>query len=102
RFAVASLVAFTAVGVALAFLVSDQLRTRQEEAAKYQAVFATNSILRYELAPRDLAAPVDPRSPRYRTLSDLIGARLLIAPVVRVKIWRSHGTMFFSDEPRPL
>jgi signal transduction histidine kinase len=100
RFALASLVAFVTIGLVLAYLVSHQLRGRQEEAAKFHAVFVTDSILRYELTPQDVAAPIDPASTRYQQLLSSVRARLLQPPVVRIKIWRADGTIVFSDEPR--
>jgi signal transduction histidine kinase len=100
RFGLASLVAFVTVGVVLAFLVSNQLRGRQEQAAKDHAVFVTDSFLRYELTAGDVSGPIDTTSRRYLELLSLIRSRLLQPPVVRVKIWRSDGTIVFSDEPR--
>jgi signal transduction histidine kinase len=100
RFALGSLVAFVAIAGVLAHLVSDQLRGRQEQAAKFHAVFITDSILRYELTPADVLAPIDPSSARYEELLSLVRSRLLQSPVVRLKIWRADGTVVFSDEPR--
>jgi signal transduction histidine kinase len=100
RFGLASLVAFVTVGFVLAFLVSSQLRGRQEQAAKDHAVFVTDSFLRYELTAQDVAGPIDPSGRRFLELASLIRSRLLQPPVVRVKIWRSDGTIVFSDESR--
>jgi signal transduction histidine kinase len=100
RFGLASLVAFVTIGFVLAFLVSSQLRGRQEEAAKDHAVFVTDSFLRYELTAQDVSGPIAPSGRRYLELASLIRSRLLQPPVVRVKIWRSDGTIVFSDESR--
>src|SRR5438034_2896079 len=100
RIALGSLVAFVAIGTVLAFLVSDQLRKRQEQAATYHAIFAADSILRYELTPQDLAEPVGVHTARFLELRYFVRARLLRPPVVRMKIWRKDGTVLFSDEPR--
>jgi signal transduction histidine kinase len=100
RFAVASLTAFVTVGVVLAGMVSHQIRTRQELAATSHAQFVTGSILSFELTAQDVAGPIDPTSSRYRELRKVVVDRLLVRPVVRVKIWRADGTIIFSDEPR--
>ena len=49
RFALASLVAFVAIGVALSVVLSGQVVDQQEQAARSHAEFVTNSILRYHL-----------------------------------------------------
>jgi signal transduction histidine kinase len=100
RFAVASLFAFVTIGVVLAFVVSNQIRERQEAAAKLHAVFIVDSVLRFELNQADLQEPVDPQSPRFAQLLAFMRSRLLHQPVVRLKIWRSDGTILMSDEPR--
>ncbi|HEV8420586.1 MAG TPA: histidine kinase dimerization/phospho-acceptor domain-containing protein, partial [Actinomycetota bacterium] len=63
-------------------------------------MFVTDSILRYIVEPRDLTAPLDTQEARYRELLKLIQERVLLPPVVRVKIWSPDGTVVFSDEPR--
>jgi signal transduction histidine kinase len=100
RFAVSSLVVFMAIGSLLAVVVSREVRAREEETAKFHAVFVTDSILRYELRPTDVRAPMDVKGNLYQGLLDLVRARILQPPVVRVKIWRQDGTIVFSDEPR--
>jgi signal transduction histidine kinase len=100
RFAVASLMAFVTVGIVLAFLVSNQIRDRQEQAASSYARFTSESILSEEMTPQDVAAPIDPATVRYRALRTLVLKRLIVQPVVRLKVWRADGTILFSDEPR--
>lgn len=100
RFAVSSLIAFAAIGLVLSVVVSRQLRHRQEAAATYHAVFVTDTILRYIVEPSDLTAPLDPKGDRYRELLELVQERVLLPPVVRLKIWSPDGTVLFSDEPR--
>lgn len=100
RFALTSLVAFVAVGVTLSIVVTSQIRHRQEDLAKFHAVFVVDSILRYELTAGDLAAPLAVDGPRYRELLLLVRARVLEPPVVRVKVYDRDGTVVFSDEPR--
>ena len=47
-----------------------------------------------------MTSPIDPQSPRYQELNQIIRSRLLQAPVVRLKLWRRDGTVLYSDEPR--
>src|SRR5207249_4064212 len=96
RLALGSLLLFVSIGAVLAFLVSGQLRGRQEQAATYHAEFVAGSILRYELTPQDVAQPVDPRSARYQYLQEIVRKRLLAPPVVRLKLWRDDGTIVLS------
>jgi signal transduction histidine kinase len=100
RFAISSLIAFAAVGLALSVVVSQQLKARQEAEATYHAEFVSDSVLRYIVQPSDVSAPLDTRGDRYRELLRLIRQRVLRSPVVRVKIWSPDGTIVFSDEPR--
>src|SRR5436305_14592478 len=74
--------------------------SRQESSASYHAQVGGNSILAYALEPKDLRAPMKPTSRSYRDLAAFVHSRILLAPVVRVKIWSPNGTVLFSDEPR--
>jgi signal transduction histidine kinase len=100
RFALSSFVAFVVVGIGLSLVVTRHIRERQEEFAKFHSVFLVESLLRYELTPADLAGPLDPGGNRHRALLQLVQARVVQPPVVRVKIYRRDGTVVFSDEPR--
>src|SRR5438094_434273 len=109
RFALGSLVAFLAIGGALSVALSRQFRARGEAEARSYAEFVTDSILRYRLSPKDLAAPMLPTGPtadRYASLAAFVDERIREPAtaghftVVRVKIWTSDGTVLFSDEPR--
>jgi signal transduction histidine kinase len=100
RFALSSLVAFVAVGAVLAVAVSRELRQRYEELANFHAAFVVNSILRYELRPEDLDAPLPVDGARYKEILRFVHARILDPPVVRIKVLREDGTILFSDEPR--
>jgi two-component system NarL family sensor kinase len=100
RFALASLVAFVAIGVALSVVLSRQAVDQQEEAARSHAEFVSNSIVRYQLTARDLDFLAPMKGLRYLEFSEFVRDRILKYPVLRVKIWRSDGTVVFSDEPR--
>lgn len=92
------LVVFLVIGIALFFFLSDQLRHSQEIATQQQAEFVTDAILRYELTPADLQAPIT--GARAVQLQSFMRARILRYPTVRVKIWRPDGTIIFSDNER--
>jgi len=97
RFAAASLVLFVAIGIGLSQYISRAFVQREERAARVHAQFVTDSILRYEISPRELAflTPMsgDARNQMYR----FVATRVLKWPIVRVKIWRSDGMIVFSD-----
>src|SRR3989442_9752899 len=100
RFALSTLVAFIAIGASLSVVVSRQLRGRQEDAARFHAQFVADSVLPDHFQASDLQAPFSVTSPRYHELLSVVRTRILRRPVVRIKIWRTDGTVLFSDEPR--
>ncbi len=106
RFALGSLIAFVAIGLALPVTISRQLRSRGEDQAEGHAAFVTEAILRYELTQADLTHPVRVSSRRYRELARFVRDRIIDVAggsqfeVVRVKVWAPDGTVLFSDEPR--
>ncbi len=97
-FALASLFAFAVLWGALSFVVSRQVVQSGERDAQFHAEFVTNSILRFQLVPKDLGGPVRGRA--YLRLDRFVRTRILQAPVVRVKVWSTGGTVLYSDEPR--
>jgi signal transduction histidine kinase len=97
RFAAACLLVFLAVGVAAHVVVRRQVRNEDQSNAQSKAVLVTNSLLVPLLHGVDLRAPL--------SLSVAASLRedmrpLFVAKVERIKIWRSDGTIVFSDEPR--
>jgi hypothetical protein len=100
RFAAGALATFAVVTIVLLVIVSNQLRTSQESAAEFHAVFITDSVLRYELTPADLAAPVT--RTRANELKAFIQARVLAYPTLRIKIWAPDGTIVYSDDFRAI
>jgi diguanylate cyclase (GGDEF)-like protein/PAS domain S-box-containing protein len=100
RFAVSAVIVFTVVAVVLLTIMTNQLRTSQESAAQFHAVFVTNSVLRFQLTAADLAAPVSPA--RAAQLEAGIKDRVLLYPTLRLKIWRPDGTILFSDDFRAI
>src|SRR6266487_199100 len=55
RFAAASLVLFVAIGIGLSQYISRAFVQREEQAARVHAQFVADSILRYEISPKELA-----------------------------------------------
>ena len=97
RFAAASLVLFVAIGIGLSQYIAHAFVGREEQAARVHAQFVSDSILRYELTPAELAflTPMDGdnKNEMYR----FVASRVLKWPIVRVKIWRRDGIVIFSD-----
>ena len=102
RFALTSLLVFAAVGVALWWVLTATIRERTESTAQEHADFVTHSVIHPALSELDTSEPIRPDDPRYEELrrlvvSDVLGVQF---PVVRLTVWRSDGTVLFSDEPR--
>ncbi|HLW15797.1 MAG TPA: histidine kinase dimerization/phospho-acceptor domain-containing protein, partial [Actinomycetota bacterium] len=97
RFAGASLVVFLAVGIAAHTVVRQQVQAEDQKNAQFNAVFVTDSVLAPIFQRIDLSAPVSESVATgiRASLQPLLGAR-----IKRVKLWRSDGTIIFSDEPR--
>src|SRR5918995_1517215 len=101
RFAFTTLCVFAAVAIALFWVMIAIIRERTESTAQEHAEFVTHSVIRPALSKLDLAGPLEPGDPRYEELRDLVVSDVLGVqfPVVRVSVWRSDGTVLFSDEP---
>jgi signal transduction histidine kinase len=97
-FALASLVAFAGIGVAITVLTNRQVIRAQELDAQYHAQFVTDSLLSYRLEGMNFARPIHGKA--YRVLDRFIRSRVLMDPVLRVKLWNLKGTIVYSDEPR--
>lgn len=97
RFALPNLVAFAAIGAVLSLVMSRQIVTTEERAAVAHAQFVANSILREEITPDDLAFLTPMKGEKYDTFNAAVKARILQYPVVLVKLWRSDGTVIYSN-----
>jgi signal transduction histidine kinase len=97
-FALASLVAFAGVGIAITVLTNKQVIRAQELDAQYHAQFVTDSLLSYRLEGMHFSRPIHGK--RFQILDRFIRSRVLMDPVLRVKIWNLKGTIVYSDEPR--
>lgn len=98
-FALASLVAFVAIGLALSTLVGRRLVDRQVELAEFHATFVAETILRHELRPRELNFLTPLEGERYGELRTFVSDRVLRWPIIRLTIWRSDGMVVFSEDP---
>ena len=98
RFALASLLAFVAIGAAVTVLSNGQIVRTQERDAQFHAEFVADSLLAHKLPAYGLKSPF--RGRRYRSLNRFVTTRILEFPVRRIKIWRLDGTILYSDEPR--
>lgn len=97
RFALGALAVFLIVGLALWLFVSTQIKAKQEQFAQFHAQFVTRSILDHEIGPTDLDAPMT--GDRADALRQLVRSRILVYPVVALRIWSPDGTVVFSDNP---
>jgi diguanylate cyclase (GGDEF)-like protein/PAS domain S-box-containing protein len=97
RFAAASLVFFVAIGIGLSQYISHAFVEREEQAARVHAQFVSDSILRYELSPAELAFLTPMVGADKNEMYKFVASRVLKWPIVRVKIWRSDGVVIFSD-----
>jgi signal transduction histidine kinase len=97
RFALGALAVFAIVGIALWLFVSAQLKTQQEQFAQFHAQFVTRSILDHEIGPNDLESPMT--STRANELRRLVKSRILVYPVVALRVLGPEGTIVFSDNP---
>jgi signal transduction histidine kinase len=97
RFALGALAVFAIVGLALWLFVSAQLKTEQEQFAQFHAQFVTRSILDHAIEPDDLGSPMT--GTRADELRQLVKARILVYPVVGLRVRSPDGTILFSDNP---
>jgi len=97
RFALGALAVFLIVGLLLGLFVSAQLKSKQERFAQFHAQFVTRSILDHEVGPNDLAAPM--AGARADQLRQLVKSRILVYPVVGLRIWSTDDVILFSDDP---
>jgi signal transduction histidine kinase len=69
-----------------------------QEDARTHAEFVTNSILRTQITGNDLTFLVPMTGTRYTEFQSFVRSRILDYPVVLVRIWRSDGTVVYSNE----
>src|SRR5258708_33163733 len=91
RFALGALAVFVIVGLALSWFVSGQLNAKQDQFARFHARFVTRSILDHEIGPNDLDSPMT--RARAGSATQQVKSRILVYPVVALRISSSHGTI---------
>jgi signal transduction histidine kinase len=96
RFAAATLAVIATAGGALLWYVQRQEIAQSEQNVSMHARYFVKSILRDELRPGDLTAPVT--AARRRQLDWLFNARVLVDGGLRVKLYRaSDGVVTYSN-----
>ncbi|MGH2663498.1 MAG: histidine kinase dimerization/phospho-acceptor domain-containing protein [Actinomycetota bacterium] len=102
RFALTTLAVFTAVGVALWWVLAATINERIEGASQEHAEYVAHSVIAPALEGIDLGRPIRPGDPEYERLRDLVVTHVLRVqfPVVGVTIWGPDGTVLFSEDPR--
>jgi diguanylate cyclase (GGDEF)-like protein/PAS domain S-box-containing protein len=98
QFAAASLVMFVAIGVGLSTYISREFVSREEAAARTHAHVVADSIRRSQLSPKELMWLTPITGPSATQIDLYVGKNVIKWPVVRVKIWRSDGTVIYSDD----
>lgn len=96
RFAVAGLVAMTALGVAGGIVLNGLAEDEAADDARRLATLAGRGVV--EPSFTDAALAGDPAA--LEDLDLVVQERVLTEDVVRVKIWAPDGTILYSDEPR--
>jgi len=98
RFALASLVVFGLIALAVSFEASRELTHRAESSAQFHAAFVTENLLRNAMEDANSVSIDTPLTGvRYQRLNRLVRERVLHAPVVRVKVWSPDGVILYSD-----
>ena len=102
RFALASLIVFVLIAVAVSFFSSRELVRRAEQSAQFHAEFVTHDVMRHVFDTSHAnPATGEPFAGHVRKRFDsLVRSLVLHDPVVRVKVWSLDGTILYSDEPR--
>jgi two-component system, cell cycle sensor histidine kinase and response regulator CckA len=98
RFAAATLAVIATAGGALLWYVQRQEIAQSERTVSTHARYVVKSILRDELRPADLEAPVT--GARRKKLDWLFDARVLVDGGLRVKLYRApDGVVTYSNVP---
>ncbi len=96
RFALAGAVALAAVGV-ISFFV---LRNVGVSEAQRQARDVTRLVGRGIVEPNLSSGLLKGRARAVRRFDGIVRSRVLVDPIVRVKLWTGSGRLVYSDEPR--
>ena len=97
QFGLSGLVAVVIVAVVAAVLVDHEATSEALRDAENTTQVTGNGIIAPALTPAFIAGV---RPGALRRMNAIVRQRVLLAPVVRVKIWRSDGTILYSDDSR--
>jgi putative nucleotidyltransferase with HDIG domain len=100
RFGATSLVVFVLLGVAMGFLLSNQIETTALASARQNAYDTLHDRLLANIHPADLQHPMS--QSRYATFSRFVWEQVLSRRTVRVKIWNQWGVVTYSNDPKEL
>ncbi len=102
RFALASMVVFVLIALAVSFIASRELARQAEHSAEFHAEYVADHVMKYALLDvrpdGTMSTPFTGRA--YHRLDALVRTRILEAPVERVKVYAPSGVIIYSDEPR--
>jgi signal transduction histidine kinase len=97
KFAVAGLVAFVAIGIAVSQVMIRAARTEAEDQAQVHANFVVASVLGPALEGADLRAPLSGAA--LAAVDRIVRDRILPdGRTLRIKVWRDDGTVLYSDD----
>jgi two-component system, NarL family, sensor kinase len=96
QFGLSGLLAVVIVAVVAAVLFDHEATSEALRDAENTTQVTGNGVIAPALTPAFLAG----RPAALRRMNAIVHRRVLLAPVVRVKIWRGDGTILYSDESR--
>ena len=96
RFALASLVAVALLGVALAHILAQGVRSRALADARNSAALIDGSLVRPHLNLNDLESGVSPA--RVRALDRSLAAGVASGQIARIKIWNSKSRVVYATD----
>ncbi len=96
RFAIFTALGLALAGAAIVLVVRQADMVRSQRQAISRARLAAEAVLKYELRPADLKAPVSTR--RQRALDELAEARVLVEGIHDVTVYSADGRVTYSTE----
>jgi hypothetical protein len=84
------------LGAGIAYGVTRYRLLELEQAAAREARKLAVEVIQPTLEPADASAPV--RGTRYESMLSTIEERVLVGPIVGVRIWSAEGTIVFADD----
>src|SRR5579859_4041912 len=96
RFALASLLVFVGLGVAIGYLLNGFIVDTALQSARNTAYDTEHGRLVHWLTPADLSRPMTGR--RYQQFQAFVQQSILSRRTVRVKVWNPRGVVIYSDD----